>query len=202
MAKRFNEVHQYVINNWIEARKLEDSMIDVREKYERVFERVIKAVQEEKPEFNNCQLHLKESAICFAKKKWSRKSEKWPPGLWIWPISLDKLMADDLDGTWPQIWFCDPKGKEFDLKELEEARIKIKNASVELLKGEKPKYSFDDESDRSTLLWYNIPESRQELVQMLLDHESEKFVKCLASNVMILARFIPVLDEILLTKSP
>jgi len=74
------------------------------------------------------------------------------------------------------------------------------------MKDEKLKFFFKDESEREknkrTCFWYNLPESRQSLAQMLLDNESEKFVECIVSHVMILARFIPVLDEILLNARP
>ncbi len=58
------------------------------------------------------------------------------------------------------------------------------------------------EAGRDVLLWYDMTETRQELLQMLLDDQSEKFVQCIASHVMILAQFIPVLNDILLTKQP
>jgi hypothetical protein len=202
MAKRFNEEHQWVINNWIEARLLEVSMDQVRKKYEDVGKLVIKAVQKEKSELNNCQLHLEQSAICFAKKKWSRKSEKWPPGLWIWNIGLAHIKAGDGEGAWAGIWFVDPKGRKFGLEDLKEARTKIQNKSAKLMKDEKLNHTFDDESDHSTLLAYKIPESRKALARALFDNDSEKFVECMVCHVMILARFIPVLDEILLTKRP
>jgi hypothetical protein len=107
-------------------------------------------------------------------------------------------MADDADVPGVGINLLVPKGITFDLGE---ARAKIQNASVKLMNGVNIKYLFS-EDDPTTCLWYNIPESRKELTQMLLDDESEKFVECIVSHVMILTRFIPVLDEILLTQRP
>jgi hypothetical protein len=121
--------------------------------------------------------------------------------LWIWNISLDNLKAAEGDAPGASIWFDIPKGTELD---LEDARIKIQNEAAKLMEGEKLKYFFKDETEREkkTCFWYLTPESRQELTQMLLDNESEKFVECIVSHVMILARFIPVLDEILLNARP
>jgi hypothetical protein len=201
MKKTFNELHPGLLQNWTAARQLENSMNVVQEKYKTVCERVIEAVQEQQPELDNCRLHFKQGdgPLSFAKKKWLTQYDTWPSGLWIWNISLDELMADEADAPCAAIWLWVPKGTNLD---LEEARTTIQNAGGELMKDETLKYFYKDESEREknkkTCFWYNIPESRQELVQMLLDDESEKFVECIASHVMILARFIPVLDEILL----
>jgi len=198
MKKTFNELDQWVIKNWIESRQLEDSMIEVREKYESVCDRIIDAVKEEQQELDNCRIRRKGEALIFSKKKWLSKWETWPSGLWIWNISLDKLMADDADVPGVGIQLLVPKGITFDLKD---ARAKIQNASVKLMNGINTKYLVE-EDDSGLSFWHSIPEPRKELTQMLLDDESEKFVECIASHVKILTRFIPVLDEILLTKKP
>jgi hypothetical protein len=199
MKNTFNELDQWLLLNWKSARQLEVSMNEVQDKYKTVCERVINVVQEELRELDNCRTHLESGHLVFAKEKWSVGYKTWPPGLWIWNISLDNLTADDRNAPCAAIWLNDPKGNNFD---LQEARTKIQKTSVDLVNGEKSKYSFDDKSDHSTLLWYNMPESRQELGQMLVDSESKKFVECIVSHVMILARFIPVLDEILLKNRP
>ena len=196
MTKTFNELHQWVIQNWSEARRLEDTINEVRERHEAVCKRVIQAVQAEKPELNNCRPHPKHGHLSFARTEWS--GDTWPPGLWFWHISLDNLTANDGDAPCASLWLNDPKGKKFDLGQM---RAKTKNAALKLMKGEEPKYDFND-TERDVLLRYDITETRQELLQMLLDDQSEKFVKCIVSQVMILTQFIPVLNEILLTKQP
>jgi hypothetical protein len=199
MKKTFNELHQWLLQNWTAARQLEDSMNEVQDRYKTVCERVVEAVQEQKPELNNCQRHFKREGfhIAFARREWPSQNERWPSGLWISNISLDNLMSEEGDPLYASIWLSIPKGIQVD---LEKARTRIQNAAAELLKGEKLKCFFKDEPE--TCLWYTSPESRQALAQMLLDDESEKFVECIVSHVMILARFIPVLDEILLKNRP
>ena len=203
MKKTFNELNQWLIENWTAARQLEDSMNEVQDKYKTVCERVIEAAQKEPLELDNCRTHPKHGHLSFARKKWLSQYESWSSGLWIWNISLDNLKAEEGAGHCAAIWLWVPKGTNFD---LEEARTKIQNTAVELMKDEKLKFFFKDESEREknkrTCFWYNLPESRQSLAQMLLDNESEKFVECIVSHVMILARFIPVLDEILLNARP
>jgi hypothetical protein len=78
MKKTFNELDQWVIKNWIESRQLEDSMIEVREKYESVCDRIIDAVKEEQQELDNCRIRRKGEALIFSKKKWLSKWETWP----------------------------------------------------------------------------------------------------------------------------
>ncbi len=199
MKNTFNELHQWVIQNWIEAQRLEDTINEVREKHEAVCKRVIQAVQAEKPELDNCRPHPKEGHLSFARTEWSTQSDTWPPGLWIWNISFDHLTANDNDAPCAALWLRDPRGKRFDLDKM---RGKTRSAALEFVKGEQPKYKFDDEGGRDVLLWYDITETRQELLQMLLDDQSEKFVQCIVSHVMILTQFIPVLNDILLTKQP
>lgn len=199
MKKTFNELDQWLAQNWTAARELEDSIIAVRAKYKTVFERVIEVVHKAMPELDNCWPHLSDYGGCaaFARGEWPSKWDTWPPGLWIEDISLDNLMSNEGDTPSASIWLAVPKGTRFD---LEEARTKIQKAAGKLLKGEKLKCFFKDKEDPKTCFWYDFPESRQALAKMLLDNESEKFIECIESHVMILARFIPVLDDILLKK--
>jgi hypothetical protein len=202
MKKTFNEIHQWVAQKWTEARQLEESMNEVRERYETVCERVVQVVQAETPELDNCRTHPKQGGdISFSRKKWLTQYESWPAGLWIGNINLDILMADEPPDPYASIWLGVPKDIKFD---LERARSKLQNAAPELLKGEKLKWFFSAESEREkkTCFWYELPESRSALVKMLLESKSEEFIECIASHVMILGRFIPVLDEILLKNSP
>ena len=43
--------------------------------------------------------------------------------------------------------------------------------------------------------WYELPE-HNELLQMLIDGDSQKFVDCLLGHFEVFAKFIPILDEI------
>ncbi|HUJ10851.1 MAG TPA: hypothetical protein VL171_12570 [Verrucomicrobiae bacterium] len=63
------------------------------------------------------------------------------------------------------------------------------------MKDEKLKYQLDDKP-KSLCFWYELPESRQQLVKMLTENESEKFIDFMAHHVLIMTPFIDVLDEI------
>lgn len=196
MRKTFNELQQWLLQNWPAARQLEDSMANVREKYKTVFERVIEVVQEEKRELEHCRLHLTDfnGNAGFAKKEWPGQYATWPSGLWIGDISLDNLMSDEGDHPNAYITLSVPKVTQVD---LEEARSTIQMEAEKLLNDKNLKCFFNYEAHPKTCFWYDLPESRQELRQMLLENESEKFVQCIASHILILARFIPHLDEAL-----
>jgi hypothetical protein len=199
MKKTFNELDQWLVQNWTGARQLEESMIAIQEKYKIVCNHIIDLVKEETPRLNTFLPRFQRANFCiaFGRKEWPSQNAAWPTGLWVGGFGLDSLITEEGDRPYASIWLSCPKGTNFD---LEVARTKIQNAADELMKGEKLNCLFED--DPGTCLLYYIPESRETLKQMLLNDETENFCECIVSHVMILARFIPVLDEILLKNRP
>jgi len=195
MKNTFNELQQWLLQNWEAAHQLVDSMDAVRDQYVTVFQPITTAVQKAHPELDDCRTHLNVLGghAGFGRKQWPREYATWPSGLWFADISLDNLLTAESDPPSAYLYVSVPKARKFD---LEDTRSRIQKAAPSLLKDEGLKYFAWEEGYPSVCLWYELPESRQELIQMLMDKESEKFVRCMVTHVHTLSKFIPLLDDI------
>ena len=195
MKNTFNELQQWLLQNWESAHQLVDSMDAARDQYATVFQPITTAVQKAHPELDDCRTHLTvfNGQVGFGRKQWPREYKTLPSGLWFAAISLDNLLKAESDTPNAHLYVSVPKAKKFD---LEDARSKIQKAAASLLKDEGLKYFPREDGYPSVCLTYDLPESRQELIQMLMDKESEQFIRGMASHVLTLSQFIPVLDDI------
>src|SRR5580658_5485849 len=131
MTKAFNELDQWLLQNWTATRQLEASMNDVQKKYETVCNHIIDLVKEETPRLNAFVPHFQRANFCiaFGRKEWPSQYAAWPTALWVGGFGLDNLITEEGDRPYACIWLSIPKGTNFD---LEVARTKIQNAAVEL----------------------------------------------------------------------
>ena len=96
----------WLIRNWERARQFEEAMASAREHYEQLFYKVKDKVKEKPTDLGVCQPYQlsekvpeadwKYSGGCvgFCKPKWRGDWNSWPPGIWIWNISLDELVTE------------------------------------------------------------------------------------------------------------
>jgi hypothetical protein len=127
------------------------------------------------------------------RQSWPR--EGWasgPSGLYLTDIGIDSLTSEDHDRPCGGIYF----NLAAQSPDLEPAKKKIEAAARELLRDEGFKWTPRDDKYVRYSVWYCFPKPRHELLAMLLDRAAEPFIEYLVSQVDILARFIPVLDEV------
>jgi hypothetical protein len=197
MAKQLiNEAERYLLEHWADAVLLEDSMEGVRKKYKEIFERVVEAVTEKHPEFDLSIAFVTQrwtsGEAGFGKSSWPNRkypSAVWPSGLYMSGIRLENLATDDSESVSAYVWLADTSGFDGD-----SAR---KAAWVEAQKRMPPEALKSARTTEYTdcLLEFDAP-SKSELLEKLLKDDGQEFVDCLVAQFDLMARFVPVLDEI------
>jgi hypothetical protein len=49
-----------------------------------------------------------------------------------------------------------------------------------------------------TLIWFQIPEGKKQLLKMLFGGKEKQFEDCIANHIKLMGGFIPVLDKLLI----
>jgi hypothetical protein len=192
----FNEPEKYLIQNWVQARRVEKSMEDIRDKYAGVFDRVRDEVKAAHHEFDDFYIRVTQfwckGIMGIGRKEWRRKGGD-QARIQIDKLRLEALLNDDLNPPFAGIWACKAIRPGTDLEGV--AKI-ISEAKKVLTKEECARCRTESEKNYGYVLRYDLPENRHDLAEMLLEGDGQKFVDCMVSHFDVLARFIPVLDEV------
>jgi hypothetical protein len=198
----FNEPEMYILEKWADAKLLEESMESMRNKYREVFDKVLERVQEQHKELDCSAMHFAAGDdginVAVGKSTWPCRYPKWPSGLWLSRVRLDDVASEPEYPPGACIWIRPPVQSGLDLKK---AANKLREAARQVLpKGALKDFEVDEgKSDAS--IWYPLlPESRQELLAMVKKEDgSAEFIDCMVTHFELLAKFIPVIDEIFQT---
>jgi hypothetical protein len=201
MTKQFfNDPEAYVLQNWKDASLLEETMNEVRNKYEQIFDKVLDKVQNVHSELEYPAKHFDINGdysihVGIGKKSWPFVSKGWPSGLWFGNILLEHLMGDeDYDQPCKVIWINPPK----------ELGINLNNAIKEIQKA--ADNILDKEDMKATKVhfygktqgWISYPmrDSRQSLLELLLKDNAEGFIDKMVEYYEELTQFIPVMNKL------
>ncbi|HUT61249.1 MAG TPA: hypothetical protein VNA25_25655 [Phycisphaerae bacterium] len=192
---RFNEAERYLITNWRQACMVEDSMVEIRRKYAEIYDRVWEAVQaaHEDLDFHTTAVtqFWCEGYIGVGKKAWQKKHGE-PPGIYVENLRLELLLDDNAEPPLIGVWTGTTKKPATDAAGLRQ----IVSAAGKLLAKDKFARCEKSASDYAYVISYSLPETRQQLVEMLLDEDGQQFADCIVSHFEVLARLIPVLDKV------
>jgi hypothetical protein len=197
---RFSEPEQYLMTRWADVEMLRQSIKSIGDKYGEICEEVYAAVKEKYPKLNYPGIHATSSGgqIGIGKREWPSMYDTWPSGLWVYDFGLEILASEEDPPPSCGIWLKPPTRLGFD---LDQAKRKVRSAAKKLLTPEQLARLGEDD-DRWTCFWYPLPESRQDLLDMLLKDQVQDFVECLVSHFEVLAKFIPVIDELFEAQKP
>jgi hypothetical protein len=199
--EELGDVEKYLLNNWVPVRQLERSLFRLRDIYQRLLMGVLDKVEERHPELvcRGMDLLMDEDVdnernrinLGIGKESWpSETKKKYPTGLWLSWISLGELASF---GSQPSaaVWIGPPKNYRDGLKNME---AKLKKASKVILKGHNVQPSICDKEQVSVS--YRLPITSRELFNLLLERDKQPFIDELVSQFNLLAKFIPIVDEI------
>jgi hypothetical protein len=197
---RFSEPEQFLMGNWADVALLKQSIKSISDKYDLICGEVIDAIRVRFPELNNSRI-VSDSVssgrqIAIGNQEWPNMYPRWPSGLYVSEISLEDLTSDEGDDPGASIWLKPPTGLNWDHVN---ARTRVHKAAEQLLT---PELLNRRREDDDLCLWYILPESRQDLLDMLLKDQAQDFVECLVSHFAVLAKFIPVIDELFEAQKP
>lgn len=172
-----------------------------RTKYAQLFEKVVKQVQEEHTDLDCQAIHVTNDEgfnVGLGKSTWPSKRRTWPSGLWIGCLRLEDLVAEDGESPGGLIWFDAPNEAGLDIKE---AARRFQEAAPKILtKEELARTDLEEpEGEGYAHVCYGFPQSRQEVLDLLLKDDAKEFVKCMVGHFETLAKFIPVIDDIFRT---
>jgi hypothetical protein len=195
-----NDAERFLLNHWSEARMLEESMEGVRTKYKEVFQKLVEAVSEAHPELDASSVWVTQfwsrGSIVFGRRTWPVENSYWPCGFWIEPLRLENLSSDEFDPPIASVWIEGKVAKKLGI-DLTQARATMISGAARILSKEEFEQCGKADSDKETMLTFPMP-TKRELLEMLAAGDGQRFVASLASQLNLLARFVPLMDELLL----
>lgn len=190
IALDLNPAEQVLMHRFRDACALEDSMNDIRQKYAEAWEVLLKRTYPELevrvPRANDKQ----GGRVGCGRKSWPSQYPPWPSGFYIERISFDSLCAYDKERPFAGIWIVPPKKLRINL-EAQRKRIREK---AELSLGR----PLDEEklSAFEIEMWYNLPETSQELISALTTNGGRGFFDIMESHLNFFRPLIPVIDAV------
>ena len=192
----FRDPELYLLNKWESARLLEHSMTAVRDKYGQILDAALDKLRQRYSELDHKGIHLTDEwdlNVGIGKESWPSTYPKWPSGIWLGCLTLDHLTSEDADTPFACVWYNPPKSAGID---LDRAVKRMLEAAKTILTKELPHRVKEEVLRSEANIWYPLPESRHELLEMLLNNKSSAFIDCILAHFETLAKFIPVMDEI------
>jgi hypothetical protein len=183
----FSEPQQFLLQNWTDARLLEDEMEKVRREYNGILDRVLEQVAAKHGALDYSKKRIKDGWIHVGKDKWGKGSE--PSGFYIEDLRLDDLTSAEKERPWKCVWFVEPDIDEKEAeRQLREAGSKEKEPPD--LKWEGNKWGWT--------LWCSLEQSNKELLELLVKNNARGFIDCMVAHFEWLTKFTPIVDEILM----
>jgi hypothetical protein len=191
---RFSEPELYLLEEWTNARLLEDAMKAIREKYAAIFEKVLDKVQEKHEELDSRETRLTNDGVNvgIGKKSWRSKPTYFISGFWIGEVRIQDLTSEDEDAPDKTIWINHPEGAV----DIEEARKKLRESAMSILSKEELRRADFDSGKGIAGVTYPIIQSRAELLELLIKDEARGFISCMVAHFESMTGFTAIVDEI------
>jgi hypothetical protein len=191
----FSEPYKYVLQNWTASRQLEVAMENIRQSYSIVGQRVVDAVCGANEEFDFHAIamtqHWGPGSIVIGKKAWGYAKE-WASGYSFDNLRLEILSDETAEPPTLSIWFSKPEKIGID----KNAAIKaVHDAAKQLLTKDEIKGCKLTNEDNCALI-FQLPQSKNEILEMLIRNDSQEFVDCLVNHFELVTKFTPVMDKI------
>lgn len=204
MAKElFNEAEQYLLTDWREAVQVEETLGSIRDKYKDLIQQVVDMAQERYPQLDTSGVWVTQrwtvGQFGIGRKVWGGK-EGWPVGIWFWCMRLEKLLSEeDEQEDFPvaHLGLGDGRNPPVD---RDVVRARIREVAPKILTNEESAAADMTEYDSRSFCQFALP-PRSELLAMLRNGNGERFKTCLMAKIDVLAKFIPVLDELYVQKA-
>lgn len=186
----FSEPERLLLEQWTDARLLEESMKTIRSKYKSLLDQVLEQVMKRHSALDYVKKYVVPDCgmIAIGKDSWPKGGYSWPSGFYIEQIQLESLCSPELEPPYKTVWVwqADSKAAEGRLRKAAERILSRKE-----LRG------WEVYSDRDGAgLWCRI-EAREALFKLLVDGESRGFVECLVTHFGSMTRFTSVVDDML-----
>lgn len=173
--------------------RLEAAMKDIRQKYFQFWDDICRRVQGEHAKLNHPCNHSIGSypQVGIGRECWRSADKPWPSGLYIANIGFENLCSSDEKAPCAGIWLKPPKEMRVDLESFKEpVRLQAEQQLGQKLLAE---------GGAKISLWFDLPQSRHELLGMLIKKKETQFADCMVSHFGRLAKLIPIIDKVFKT---
>lgn len=194
---RFSEPEVYLLDNWKDARLIEDAMKTVRSKYQETIDAVLEGVQKKHREFDCVKSYFprngSDGMAAVGKARWPKGAWEWPTGFYVENLQLENLTSSELEAPIKYVWIPESE------VEPTLAEKSLCNAAQQLLCTEEFEHlTFESDSDGGWF-WCKLEQSEEEFVDLLTKDDSRGFINCLVAHFEWMTKFTAVIDEVLLT---
>lgn len=194
----FNEPEQLLLKKWTDARRIEESMKVVRDKYEMVFDEVIDEVAKRHRDLNCPRTKPKWGHVAIGKNTWPKASYGAPSGFWIENVQLENLTSPKTERPYKDVWIFQP------LVDPKETQSRLHKAAERVFsKADFTRLVFDPPDPNPKWggagFWCWLEQSRDELFELLVEEEARGFIDCMVAHFEWMAKLTKVIDEILMS---
>lgn len=202
----FKEPELYLIGKWPAVHRLELAMQKVRDKYAEICFEVLDQVSKKHKDLTrrvcNCGENPDEdgpddlgySNLGIGKKTWpSKKPNTWPTGFWIGGILLEDLTQEDGQPPFGEVWVFPPEDFTLDFDKVAD----VVEAEMRRVLGDIETTRTIKRDDGEVYVDYQLPQTRSQLLDLLVKDNARGFIKCMAGHFDDLAKLIKIIDDAL-----
>jgi|GEM_PF-6095052 len=197
VKKTFNEVEEFVLNEWEKAIAFEAAMDSVRERAKSVLRRVKKRIGDLPDALDSVDVGTSDGGcIALGRTAWAKSSDTSIAGLWICYVGLDSLANPEIEAPYASIW-----GQKIfaTTGEGDGTRKRIHAALKGILSDEEyASVRLEDSTQSRVLYWYFS--SKHELLAALRSEDSSKFDDIVLKQVDMFVRMLPVVEPHLIAR--
>jgi hypothetical protein len=197
----FNEAEQFLLQNWATTIEVEDSISEVRTKYEALCERIAEGVAESHKELDIQTVKvlitagpaaIKSGVIVVGRSSWPSEGKIYQTAFWVENLRLEVLLDEDEDDPMVGFWLQAPD----DSRDFAADVKAIQGAAKKILTSEQLSQWHLGNGEETAIVG-RVVASKQELLAMLSKGETERFVDTIVEQLEELATLIPAIDGVL-----
>ena len=129
--------------------------------------------------------------VGLCRKCWPSPYKTWLCGFYIKNISLECLCTPEADAPYARIWVEPPKKMKIDMGSVKKVFI----PKAEKLLGCKT-WDAAKGSNQKLCLTFDLPETRKQLIGLLIKNKEDEFIDLMAAHFKKLAKLTPLIDEV------
>jgi hypothetical protein len=190
---KFSTPERFLLDQWTDARLLEDAMDAVRNRYKGIIEAVLEEVVKNcrgALDYPKLKINSAFGGVGIGRASWPRNPGAWPSGFYLENLRLEDLTSPGSDRPFKNVWIFQPIPIG--------AEAKLRKAAEGILgQDEFRRWEFDADSGGMGL-WCAL-EPAEDLFKLLVTDEARGFVDCLVAHFESMTKFTAAVDEIFAT---
>ncbi|MCE9546667.1 MAG: hypothetical protein K8T25_14400 [Planctomycetia bacterium] len=188
----FNQPERFLLEQWSDAQLVENAVKQIRIKYKSKLDQVLEELEKQYPNLNHSKRRVASyyGGVAIGKATWPKGGNNWPTGFYVEDLRLENLTSAQSGSPHKWVWiFCN---------EAHRVKSDLKKTAATLL-GKEEAVRWEFWSDKSGGGIGCPIESREEILRLLMEDESQGFVDCIVAHFNTLVKFTSIVDAIVTT---